>query len=509
MFFLICLFGFVYLIAPRVDETKTITGLTSTQFDAFYESVRAELKLKYRDDKNAKNALQIYLMKMRTGQSNCEIAAFFGLSTATIDKRIFAVRNILFSSFVPSHLYNRPRQYLIEHTSNISQILYARGKEDTVVLIWDGTYIYTVKSENYAFQKSTYSGQKHRNLLKMMMCVLPDGKIANVFGPYKATENDATIMDKILTEHPEAFQQLRNNDVMVVDRGFRDSVENLKKAGYMVQIPEFVKDKKKNSQLSTREANESRLVTKTRFMVENRNGHIKIVFKYFAKVLPTASLLHLGQDFRICIALINAFFKTFGSDAGNSEEVGLLMLERRFVPNYLSVAVNKIPTSAFQLLEDKSEFPSLVQDNFIRIALGTYQLKQARSYLQLHYNKNDGNFPVFVCNEEACKRYCEKLGTPQSILKLVLINMKSRYVSAKVHATYVLFDLNKAGVNSIIGYTCSCLTGLRTIGCCSHTLTLIYYLCNKDVDKVKLPSACMDNFFGIDLNSDVDSDVSE
>lgn len=80
---------------------------------------------------------------------------------------------------------------MIEHTSEISRTLYSRGN--------------AVKSENYALQKSTYSGQKHRNLVKMMMCVQPDGMIANVFGPYKAGENYASILKRTLNESPEAL----------------------------------------------------------------------------------------------------------------------------------------------------------------------------------------------------------------------------------------------------------------------------------------------------------------
>lgn len=71
-----------------------------------------------------------------------------------------------------------------------------------------------------------------------------------------------------------------------------------------------------------------------------------------------------------------------------------LMLERQFTPNFLSAAVTKILVSAFEPLQSIDEFTSLNENDFIRITLGTYQLKQTRSYLQLHLRENNGEFPA-------------------------------------------------------------------------------------------------------------------
>lgn len=39
------------------------------------------------------------------------------------------------------------------------------------------------------------------------------------------------------------------------------------------------------SKLPTEEANKSRLITKTRWLVEARNGHIKSIFKFFSQII--------------------------------------------------------------------------------------------------------------------------------------------------------------------------------------------------------------------------------
>ena len=56
---------------------------------------------------------------------------------------------------------------------------------------------------------------------------------------------------------------VKPSDIFVVDRGFRDSVALLKDLGIQAEIPAFMKRGEK--QMSTEEANTSRLVTKVSF----------------------------------------------------------------------------------------------------------------------------------------------------------------------------------------------------------------------------------------------------
>jgi hypothetical protein len=50
------------------------------------------------------------------------------------------------------------------------------------IAIWDGTYFYAEKAADFEVQKKTFSGQKHRNLFKEMVCVSPDGYFVDSFG---------------------------------------------------------------------------------------------------------------------------------------------------------------------------------------------------------------------------------------------------------------------------------------------------------------------------------------
>jgi len=70
--------------------------------------------------------------------------------------------------------------------------------EDSLALIGDGSYIYCEKSSNNSIQRLLYSGQKHRHLVKPFVLCSTNGRIIDVYGPYPATANDASILKHIL-----------------------------------------------------------------------------------------------------------------------------------------------------------------------------------------------------------------------------------------------------------------------------------------------------------------------
>lgn len=88
-------------------------------------------------------------------------------------------------------------------------------------------------------------------------------------GPFLADgkNNDAAIAENIFkTNDGNILDWLEDDDVIVVDRGFRDAVGTMVQLGFRVQIPCFLKDRK---QLPTREANSTRCVTKVRWVIES------------------------------------------------------------------------------------------------------------------------------------------------------------------------------------------------------------------------------------------------
>lgn len=141
-------------------------------------------------------------------------------------------------------------------------------QSDVAIAVADGTYIYIEKSGNYSFQRRSYSVHKGKPLLKPMMLVATDGYILTVLGPYLADEknSDAKITEHMLNSNvKDIIDWFEEDDVLVVDRGFRDAVDILKDFGINAQMPHFLN--KSQKQHTTEEANESRLVTKVRWVV--------------------------------------------------------------------------------------------------------------------------------------------------------------------------------------------------------------------------------------------------
>lgn len=265
------------LIKLNDRNRKAQTGLNILEFEQLYQSVPSLLISCKNSEPVAKEALYTYLIKLRTGLSDEEVASIRHVSRSTVTRRCTIARTALMTDFVPRYVNcEYQRQELQSHTTTLVRDLFCDGNADKVAIIFDGTYIYINKSGNFAFQKFTYNDQKKRNFVKPMMAVAPDGTILFVYGLYPAVQNDASIINEMMNKHETVFNQLAENDVIILDRGFRDCQDVLKQKGFIIKMPEFVKAG--SSQLTTKEANYSRLVTKCRFIVETRNGHLKQIW---------------------------------------------------------------------------------------------------------------------------------------------------------------------------------------------------------------------------------------
>ncbi|KAK0070837.1 hypothetical protein PV326_002025 [Microctonus aethiopoides] len=156
------------------------------------------------------------------------------------------------------------REKLILNSSNTSKKLYELN-DDQLVIICDGTYIRHQKSTNNEYQRKSYSGQKKVPLCKPFKICTTNGFVIDMLGPYTANMNDAEIMKIVLNDPNGLIKLLKKDDIIVVDRGFRDIVKYLEQLGFKVLMPAFTG---KRNQLTTDESNQSRFVTKIRWVVE-------------------------------------------------------------------------------------------------------------------------------------------------------------------------------------------------------------------------------------------------
>lgn len=210
---------------------------------------------------------------------------------------------------------------------------------------------------------------------------------------------------------------------------------------------------------------------------------------------------YVAKDYEVCAALLNAFGSSIRSDEKDWKLMGDTMLARLEAKNGLAGIVSKIPRKSFISMTNLTLNPKISMNDLKKITQGTYQITQARSYCQMHLKENENQFKIEVCFDEECRKFCGSLLTSTHEPRLLLANMKSRFVSQKFHKAYVLIDLNGNGSEKIIAYCCTCKNGLRTIGCCSHVTSIIWYSYYIDIEKVKFPSPNLNNFF---VNQDAD-----
>lgn len=411
------------------------------------------------------------------------------------------MRNALLSDIAPKFVnHERSRDNLLSHCSRLSKNLFTT-RPDQIVVIWDATYIYVEKSLNHSAQKKTYNSHKKRNYVKPMLCVTTDGTIISAVGPFKATENDASIMQKILPEFIPSMRNFQEGDVMLVDRGFRDCIEDFENRGFRVKIPAHASG---NRQLTCLEANRTRLVTKCRFEVEKMNGVLKNTFKMFSITQETYWVPTLMHDFTIAAALVNRLKsmrpKQNPSDL-HIDELSRKMLERLNTPNFLHEALKGnsfaavIRAKKYQIFDTPLTFPTLSIDDLKNVSFGIYQINQAKLYVYEHFQANDNQFIVYTFPEENVRYWKEYV--PEDIKSiLIMIDIKSRFVNARKYRSFVLFNPEGCSANAILGYFCTCKNGLRTLGCCSHVMTLLYYFGFAQRNNgIKEPSPHLRNIF--------------
>lgn len=487
--------GFVGLDLESERVIKQWTGLSKENFNQLL--VISELN---------SQQLFIYLAKLRTGTSNERLATLFNITRSTAEYRMNKARDALSERFMHAHLglEHVNRDILKHNMTDISRALFCENSPENIISIWDATYVYIQKSSNYEFQRRTYSMHKRRPLIKPMMVVSPNGYILEVFGPYPANLNDAEILKKILSENNSLRETFIENDVFLVDRGFRDSISALQTSGYVACMPHFIDTNA--TQLTWRQANKSRFVTKCRYAVEVINGRLKSVFKYFNNVWNNQSVPHLITDFKLAAALHNAFFDRFETDIENSEEIIKLMIERLNIPNFLADLVlennlSRKPASFTDINDCEIEFPFIDEEELKLISLGSYQIKQSRSYYAEHV-KLDGKYRIQAYKHTESfnlSRYNILAESPS----LLRARIQSRHSNQTKYFMYILLDQAVNGKEGILGYYCQCKNGQRTVGCCSHVMTVIWYFAfAKYTDDLKHPAQFLDSIFDSAAESD-------
>lgn len=241
-----------------------LTGLRKEDFIDLH--TYTENAIRNTPARSTRTSLGIFLFKLKTGISSRVLSTVFGISKSSIKRAVANVREALNKNSVPRYLGfgHISRAEVIEnHTRPLAQTLFGSGSE--AILVLDGTYIYLQKSGNFQFQRRTYSLHKGRPLVKPMVVVTTTGYFIAMLGPYMADakNNDGSILNHMLASNVQDIKNwIEKEDIFIVDRGFRDSLDFLEDFGINAKMPSFIQ--KGQAQMTTEEANTSRLVTKVK-----------------------------------------------------------------------------------------------------------------------------------------------------------------------------------------------------------------------------------------------------
>ncbi|KAJ8736536.1 hypothetical protein PYW08_007192 [Mythimna loreyi] len=477
------------------DNLHFWTGLNHTQFNHLISQIPSLRQL----SSSPQLDLGVYLSKIRTGEPSVRLGTTFDLSRQSVDRKIHFVRNCMLNDFVPLHLGfdHISRSEAINRNRLIPQHIFGNTNAPKVIAVLDGTYLFVEKSSNFLFQRLSYSLHKYKNLIKPFMIVCTDGYILDVTGPYNAKTTDAEIMHQILHNHGEPIEDnsfhyfFEHDDIFILDRGFRDAIPEIELHGYNAHMPPT--KSRNETQLSTEDANQSRLVTMCRWVVEAINGRFKRDYKIFRHRIFNRALPHIFEDFKIAAALINCYQEPY-EDSPYTNDFVQIINENIHKPNRLADYVlehniNRQRVSFERLDADDpqlSDFSRLSLEDLIRFSVGTYHVKMARSYCSEHLRGTN----VFII--ERYRHSQQIFEDSNDVLIRCMVN--SRHRARTKYYTYVLYNTVLQGRQAIKEHYCSCLHGRRTLGSCTHVISILYFLgCARHEEVFRHPASFLDS----------------
>lgn len=465
------------------DEFSSFSPVTKEQFVELFnycEAVPCDGGHRY----VCKKDLLLFLCKLRQGLSDDFLRVLFEYPTRqAVSLAVSTVRKSLMQRFVPESIgfdAITREQYIDRHVSEFANALYNNEQDvSRVIAEMDGTYLYTEKSSNYRTLRQSFSLHKHRHLVKPVLIVAPDGYILDIQGPYfaDARNNDASILENEFERDAVTMRHwFQNGDILIVDRGYRDSIPLLNQLGITWKMPALLPAGRR--QLTTEEANDSRLVTKTRWVVEARNGHLKSIFKFFERIIGYHHTQNLSNFLLIAGGILNRYHPPLemqGADAALAQQ----MLERANTVNVVQarveaenlknrIAARWVTLTAQQILD----FPVLDIEYLRNLTFGIYQIQLAPSYIQdkLH-RENQEELQVEMLRDD------DMVPEPG----FIRVRVYSRFRNVTKHQLWIAYTSNDEDEEDnedepIQGYYCTCKSGARTLGSCAHVASIIWYL---------------------------------
>lgn len=456
------------------EDVQTLTSVNKEQFGELLTFCAPVLVQNNSHRHITEQDLLLFLCKLRKGLSDEFLKVIFHYSSRqAVSLAISTVRNSLMISFVPQNIglgAITREQYIDRHVTEFANTLYNPDVANpTVIACIDGTYSFIEKSSNFKALRQSYSLHKGRHLIKPALIVAPDGYILDIHGPYfsDARNNDAAMLRTEFERDAGALRQwLGENAILIVDRGYRDILPLLDNLGIDHKMPAFLQPNQR--QLDTQEANDSRLITKSRWIIEARNGHIKSMFHFFKNTISLVHAIHLREFYLIAGAIINRYRQLIHMEEATAE-YARRMLERARRENHLKIRVELENLARRNAMWERLnanqalDFPILDIDYLKDLTMGVYQLSLAASYIQDKVARDEAE--IFELDEH---RYEPGF---------IRVRLYSRFRNSTRYQLWISYTVdNEVDNEPITGYYCQCFSGARTVGSCAHIASVIWFL---------------------------------
>lgn len=305
---------------------------------------------------------------------------------------------------------------------------------------------------------------KGSNLFKEMGIILPNGMIFDFLGPFfsDGDHNDewmwSYIVDTNCGNICDVFKL--ETDEFLADRGFIRVKD--KEGMFFLRTPVGLSPKQK--QLSVQDANQSRLVTRFRNIVERVFGRMKARWKILDDTIDSGLWPVLHPVLRLLAAVENAFFPPLWTDK-ESDNNDAMMIEQRvkLMTNEMQKIFEDETGKNWQKIDYEQiiqKTPKLSPEDLRKWSVGPYALTLAKPYLE---HSSDLKFWQH-----------KKLSSVYKAKGMLSRFVTSDNTKAKKYTVVVKIP-STGNVTDILSY-CTCKAGARTLGGCAHSCAILYHL---------------------------------
>ncbi|CAF1059620.1 unnamed protein product [Rotaria sordida] len=193
-------------------------------------------------------------------------------------------------------------------------------------------------------------------------------------------------------------------DTQIVDRSFRNVAGVFEQLGFAFKMPGFLKTGAK--QLDSDQANDTRMITKTKWVIESFHSQFR-TWRFFFERISQDFLLNIDILVRTLAANLNKyrprlFYGKSADDYALANKMLLMKNKTSHLQQLISNGDLSLRNNWKNILhiDNNIDFQYLTLDFLREYTCGIYQIKQSSAYAKAHLYDHDGKFEFQVSSSE-------------------------------------------------------------------------------------------------------------